>query len=81
MMTNHETRGPHALDSDPALAEVAEQITRRLQAGQTIDEDDYVRRHPTLAAPIRLLMPAICGLAELGQLFPRRRPGGDRRIR
>jgi eukaryotic-like serine/threonine-protein kinase len=49
------------------LAEVAEELTRQLQAGVAVDVEAYVARHPEHAGPIRHLLPALERLADLGR--------------
>jgi hypothetical protein len=58
------------------LAELTEQITRRLQGGVGVDLEEYVRRHPRCAGPIRRLLPTLLGLASLGRATE---PGRDER--
>jgi serine/threonine-protein kinase len=64
-------------DLDPALAELAEEITQRLQAGETVDVDDYAARHPEWADPIRRLMPVLREMADLGQSSARDHDAGQ----
>ncbi len=68
-------------ESDPALAALAEQITRQLQSGEAVDIDDYARKYPAWAASIRGLLPTLHQLVELGQSVAAshqaRRPGKD----
>jgi len=50
---------------DPALAEIVEEITRRVQSGEEVDPEEYARSNPEWAALLRsLLLP----LRELAQL-------------
>ncbi|WP_406694721.1 serine/threonine-protein kinase [Singulisphaera sp. Ch08] len=51
----------------PELAELAEEITGRLQAGEVIDLDDYAVRYPEWAVAIRHLMPILREMAALGR--------------
>jgi serine/threonine protein kinase len=51
---------------DAVLAEVAEELTRRLQAGEAVDLQAYEARYPAYAESIRRLLPALEGLANLG---------------
>jgi serine/threonine protein kinase/tetratricopeptide (TPR) repeat protein len=53
-------------DGDADLAECVEEWTRRLQAGESIDVEDYARRHPSIAERLRMLLPTIEMMAELG---------------
>jgi serine/threonine-protein kinase len=52
---------------DPALADLAEEVTRRLQAGEAFDPDDYEARHPQWAGQIRRLLPILEEMAELAR--------------
>jgi eukaryotic-like serine/threonine-protein kinase len=54
-------------DGDPNLADLAELLARRIQAGEQLEVEDYVRRYPGWAEAIRKLMPAIRDLAALGR--------------
>jgi serine/threonine-protein kinase len=66
-------------DLDPALAELAEEITLRLQAGEAVDLDDYAARHPQWAGPIRRLMPCLREMADLGRSVARDHAPGHAR--
>src|SRR6185312_6645964 len=52
---------------DPALADLAEEITARLQAGEPFDPDDYEARHPQWAGQIRRMLPILQEMAELAR--------------
>lgn len=52
---------------DPALADLAEEITRRLQTGEVFDLDDYQARYPEWGAQIRRLIPVLREMADLAQ--------------
>ena len=54
---------------DPALFELFEQITRWLQSGAAVDEEQLVALHPSWAREIRTLLPTLRGMApgELGK--------------
>ncbi|MDR3633269.1 MAG: hypothetical protein P4L84_05485 [Isosphaeraceae bacterium] len=68
--------GPPAGDDvnpSPALSELAEEITRRLQSGETIDLDAYPGLHPDSAGSIRALLPTMYDLVDLGQSVARDR--------
>jgi hypothetical protein len=58
------------------LAELTEQITRRLQDGEPVDLEEYARRCPRCAGPIRRLLPTLRGLAALDRATE---PGCDKR--
>ncbi|WP_254053803.1 hypothetical protein [Singulisphaera sp. GP187] len=51
----------------PELAELAEEITRRLQDGEVVDLDDYAARHPEWADSLRQLMPVLREMADMGR--------------
>jgi serine/threonine protein kinase len=61
---------------DPVLAELAEEITRRLQVGEAVDADEYTARHPGLAAAIRRLLPILREMAEFARSAGRDREEG-----
>jgi eukaryotic-like serine/threonine-protein kinase len=58
---------PSQNGSDVILAEVVEEFTNRLQAGETVDVESYLRRHPEHAERLRQLLPALELLADLGR--------------
>jgi eukaryotic-like serine/threonine-protein kinase len=49
------------------LADLTEQITRRLQDGEAVDLEEYARCFPRCAGPIRRLLPMLRGLANLAR--------------
>jgi hypothetical protein len=53
--------------SDPALAELFEEIAGKLQAGEPIDLQAYARQYPEQAERLRRLLPAAAVLAEVGR--------------
>ena len=53
---------------DPALFELFEQITRWLQSGAAVDEEQLVALHPAWAREIRTLLPTLRGMARAGEL-------------
>ena len=58
----------HAMGStDQALGLLIEEVTARIQAGQPIDVEAYVRKHPEHAERLRQLLPALHLLADLGR--------------
>ena len=57
------------------LADLTEQVTSRLQDGKAIDLEEYGRRFPRCAGPIRRLPPTLRGLASLDRATE---PGGDK---
>ncbi len=60
--------GSDAGEFDPELAKLIELFTRRIQAGEQVDVDELARQHSAWAREIQLLLPALRGLAELGQV-------------
>src|SRR5690242_15311872 len=52
---------------DAVLAEVVEEFTNRVQAGEAVDVESYAQRHPEYAERIRQLLPALALLAEVGR--------------
>jgi hypothetical protein len=78
MIDRGGTRVPANPDGNPRLAELTEEITRRLQAGETFDAEAYVAQHPDCAGPIRDLLPTMHDLVELGRAVARGRQGGPR---
>jgi serine/threonine protein kinase/Tfp pilus assembly protein PilF len=57
---------PSQNGSDAILAEVVEEFTNRVQAGEAVDVESYAQRHPEHAERIRQLLPALALLAEVG---------------
>jgi WD40 repeat protein/serine/threonine protein kinase len=51
---------------DSALIDLVEEFTRRAQRGEVLDPEEILRDHPEQAARLRPLLPAICGLVDLG---------------
>src|SRR5215831_11061346 len=51
--------------ADPALAALVDELTDRLQAGEAVDLEAYLRRHPEHAEPLRQLIPALEMMGEL----------------
>jgi serine/threonine-protein kinase len=65
------------VDPDPALAELAEEMTRRLQSGERVDVEDYVARYPDWAGQIRRLVPVLRGMVEIGRSVDPDRAAGE----
>ena len=63
---------PTGGDLDPVFSELVEEITARLQAGESVNLDDYAARHAELAEQVRGLMPL---LREMAGMARRSRPG------
>ena len=72
-MTDFGANDPAIDDEGSPLAELSEQITRRLQAGDPVEADDFLDRYPSCSAPIRGLLPTLRELAELGRSVSRGR--------
>ncbi|MHC5540756.1 hypothetical protein ACYOEI_21255, partial [Singulisphaera rosea] len=51
----------------------AEQITRRLESGDSVDVEEYARRYPSWAGSIRGFFPTLRQLVALGQSASRGR--------
>ena len=62
------TRGE---SDDPVLAELIEQFTNRLQAGERVDVEAFAAGHPERADQLRALLPALQVLAEAAPAIKR----------
>jgi hypothetical protein len=56
----------------PTLAKLTELITRRLQSGEKVDAREFVERFPARTRSIRVLLPTLFDLVELGRSVPRK---------
>jgi serine/threonine protein kinase len=65
-MSQTEPPLSHASADDPVLADLVEELTARLQAGQAVDWEEHCRRHPAQADELRRLRPDLQALADLG---------------
>jgi tetratricopeptide (TPR) repeat protein len=54
-------------DGEPVLAELFEEMTNLLQAGNRVDLQEYIAKHPEHEEPLRRFLPAIEVLVKLGQ--------------
>jgi serine/threonine protein kinase len=54
-----------AVRADPALAEVVEELTARLKAGEAVDLDAWLAERPVYADELRRLLPMLRLLADL----------------
>ena len=52
--------------ADPVLAELVEELTMRLQAGQPVDLTECAREYPAYLEQLRELLPALQALAGAG---------------
>jgi eukaryotic-like serine/threonine-protein kinase len=62
--------------ADPELDRLIEELTRRIQAGESVDLEAIAREHPGHAEPLRRLLPALEMLADLGQSVSAEGPRG-----
>jgi eukaryotic-like serine/threonine-protein kinase len=60
--TNEDLLG---LDLDPELADLADEFSRRILAGDAVDIEQLVAAHPGRADAFKKIMPILRGLAEL----------------
>ncbi len=58
---------PSQNGTDVVLAELAEEFTNRVQAGEPVDVESYVQRYPEQAERLRRLLPALALLDDLGR--------------
>ena len=67
------------IDTERMLAEVTEEIARRLQSGESLEVDAIADQYPHSAGPIRELLPTLNDLVELGRsvALGRRRQTND----
>jgi len=77
---DHDEIALAASEPDPALVELTEQITDRLQAGEEVDARDYVRRYPQWAGAILKLLPTMHDLVDYGRAVDRDRPRGHQSV-
>jgi hypothetical protein len=53
---------------EPTLAEVVEEITRRLESGDAVNAEEHIRRNPTHAGRIQRLLPVLQTMISLGRI-------------
>jgi serine/threonine protein kinase len=70
MMNPHVQNIDQAASADQALGRLVEELTAKLQAGEAIDFQAFVREHPDRAESLGKLLPALQMLAELGHSKP-----------
>ena len=83
-MNDPDGRRPCRRSTGPtrSLAELVEELTDRLQAGEPVDLEAFAREHPEQAEQLRRLLPALEMMADLGRsvgrgLRRRAAPGDD----
>jgi hypothetical protein len=59
------------------LEDLVEDFAARAQAGEAVDAEAYARAHPAYAEELRLLLPAVLALADLGRSAPSSVPVAD----
>jgi serine/threonine protein kinase/tetratricopeptide (TPR) repeat protein len=59
--------GSRSSSTDAVLAEIVEEVTNKLRAGEPADIEAYVGAHPELAERLGRLLPALAVLADLGR--------------
>ena len=69
-MTDHDRRYPAGSEDVAVLAELTEEITRRLEAGEPVNGDD-LGDNPDCAGPIRQLLPTLRTMVSLGEQVAR----------
>src|SRR5271157_2877919 len=52
---------------DELLGELIEEVSRQLEAGAAVDLDAFIAAHPERAETLRLVLPALAVLADLGR--------------
>ncbi len=52
---------------DPLLGELIEEVSRKLEAGESVDLDAFIAAHPERADHLRQILPALAVLADLGR--------------
>ncbi|WP_165234813.1 serine/threonine-protein kinase [Aquisphaera insulae] len=55
-------------DLDPALAELFDELTQRIQDGEPVDPEAVAAQHPAWAGSIRQLLPALVRVARAGKV-------------
>jgi hypothetical protein len=63
----HGVSSSGSVDVDPALAKLAEEVTRQVLSGELVDVDRLVAEHPQWADQLRELVPTLRGLAMLDE--------------
>jgi serine/threonine protein kinase/Flp pilus assembly protein TadD len=66
-MTQAPSHRTSRTGTDSALSDLFDDLIRRVQAGEYVDLQDYIARHPDHASELRQVFPAIEMLVQLGQ--------------
>jgi hypothetical protein len=74
-LTNLEECDGTEDDKNMRVAELVEQITRKLQRGEPLEADDYLRQFPACSEPILALLPTLRDLSDLGRSISGARHG------
>jgi WD40 repeat protein/serine/threonine protein kinase len=53
--------------SDPVLTDLIDEVSRQLEAGELVDLDAFIAAHPEREEKLRLVLPALAVLADLGR--------------
>jgi hypothetical protein len=69
-MTDHDEDICSASDEVDMVAELTEEITRRLEAGEPLNGDD-LGDNPACAGPVRQLLPTLRTMLSLGEQVAR----------
>jgi serine/threonine-protein kinase len=67
MSTSSSPPASSSRGTSPVLDRLVEELTNGIQAGESIDLEDYARQYPEYADSIRQLLPALEVLADLGR--------------
>jgi serine/threonine-protein kinase len=65
-------------DDDELLGELIDEVSHKLEAGESVDLDAFIAAHPQRAETLRLVLPALAVLADLGRSGARER--GDEAV-
>jgi serine/threonine protein kinase/uncharacterized protein HemY len=84
-MSVSSSRTSTSEESDPHLGALVDELTDKLQAGEVVDLDEYVRRHPEYEYEVRRLFPALEMMAGMKGSAVRKAPkpassAGDHRL-
>src|SRR5262245_29189316 len=75
-MTRSTPTAASAAQSHQLVDQLIEQIATRLQAGELIDLNDYIRRYPEHTDRLERVLPAMLALAEFGKSADSQQPYG-----